>query len=67
MDLDKATFNDLAAIADGRAHEFNMKIDDVLDISDCFSETNNLLETPSLSSFPGEENYEMRFSDQYVY
>lgn len=67
IDLYKATFNDVAAIADGRAREFNMKIDDVLDVSDCLIETNKIRETNSLSSIPGEENYELLFSDKYVY
>ena len=67
INLYKATFNDISAIADGRAREFNMKIDDVLDLSDCLIEANKIRETNSLSSIPGEENYELLFSDKYVY
>ena len=67
VDLYSATFNDIAAIADGRAREFNVKIDDVLEVSDLIIEKNRMKEAPSLSSLPGEDNYEMNFSDKYVY
>ena len=67
LDLYNATFNDIAAIADGRAREFNVKIDDVLEVSDLIIEKNRVKEAPSISSLPGEDNYEMNFSDRYVY
>ena len=67
LDLYNATFNDIAAIADGRANEFNVKIDDVLEVSDLIIEKNRVKEAPSISSLPGEDNYEMNFSDKYVY
>ncbi|XP_028391452.1 protein EFR3 homolog B-like [Dendronephthya gigantea] len=67
LDLYNATFNDIAAVADGRAREFNVKIDDVLEASDLIVEMNTMKETPSMSSLPGEDNYEMRFLDKYVY
>lgn len=66
-DLYNATFNDIAAIADGRARKFNVKIDDVLEVSDLIIEKNRVKETPSISSLPGEDNYEMNFLDKYVY
>jgi hypothetical protein len=67
LDLYNATFNDIAAIADGRAREFNVKMDDVLEVSDLIIEKNRIKEAPSISSLPGEDNYEMNFSDKYVY
>ena len=67
MNIYKANFHDIAATADGRAHEFNQKIDAVLEESEHFIGTNRIKETHSISSLPGEENYEMSFSDQYVY
>lgn len=67
LDLYNATFNDIAAVADGRAREFNVKIDDVLEASDLIVETNMMKETPSMSSLPGEDNYDMIFSNKYVY
>ena len=67
LDLHNATFNDIAAIADGRAREFNVKIDDVLEVSDLIIEKNRIKEAPSISSLPGEDNYEMNFLDNYVY
>ena len=67
LDLYNANFNDIAAIADGRAREFNVKIDDVLEVSDLIIERNRIQEAPSISSLPGEDNYEMNFSDRYVY
>ena len=66
-DLYNATFNDIAAIADGRAREINVKIDDVLEVSDLIIEKNRVKETPSISSLPGEDNYKMNFLDKYVY
>ena len=67
LDMYNATFNDIAAIADGRAREFIVKIDDVLEMSDLIIENNGVKEAPSISSLPGEDNYEMNFSDKYVY
>lgn len=67
LDLYNATFNDIAAVADGRAREYNVKIDDVLEVSDLIIEKNVVKETSSMSSLPGEDNYEMNFSNKYVY
>ncbi|XP_046846972.1 protein EFR3 homolog B-like [Xenia sp. Carnegie-2017] len=62
-----STFNDIAAIADGRSREYNVKIDDVLEVSGLLFEEERFENAPSMSSLPGEDNYEMNFSDKYVY
>ena len=64
----KSTLEELADLANIRAQEFNSHIMNALDVCETpFSTRSISVSTLSISSVPGDDNYEIKFPEQYVY
>ena len=64
----KSTLEELADLANIKSQEFNSRLTNALDVCERPISTRSIsVSTLSISSVPGDENYEMRFPEQYVY
>lgn len=66
--FENATFAEIADDASFRLREFNSKLDNVLDVCATPKTLSALsISTISVSSIPGEDVFELKFPEQYVY
>lgn len=64
----EATFTEIADDASYRLREFNNKLDNVLDVCSTPKTLSCLsISTISIASIPGEDNFELKYPEQYVY
>lgn len=66
--FDDASFAEIADDASFRLREFNSKLDNVLDVCPTPKTLSALsISTISISSIPGDDAFELKFPEQYVY